>query len=183
VSLPALLLAVTAAVAVLDWVAVGTGRVRLEAVAKPAVMLGLLALALALGSTDPAPAARGGTRLSDLSADGRPGTLLTALVLAALLAGLAGDVLLLPQVDRFVPGLVAFLLGHLGYSVAFAGHGLRPGATLVGAGVAAGLVLAAGVPILRAVRRHRPALGLPVACYLAVTGLVAQCSPCAANVA
>jgi uncharacterized membrane protein YhhN len=154
------LLMVTAVVVVLDWVAVGTGRARLEAVAKPAVMLGLIAVAVAVLLAGPDDGA------ASLSPTVRVG------VLVGLLAGLAGDVLLLPQVDRFVPGLVAFLVGHLGYSAAFLGHGLRTGATLVGASAAVGLVVAVGLPILHAVRRSRPALVVPVGCYLVVTGLV-----------
>jgi uncharacterized membrane protein YhhN len=154
------LLLLTAVLAVLDWVAVGTGRVRVEAAAKPAVMVGLIAVTVGVllaGPDDGALPLGRGVRVG---------------VLVGLLAGLAGDLLLLPQVDRFVPGLVAFLVGHLGYTAAFLGHGLHTGGTLVGAAVAAGLVLAVGLPILRAVRRDRPALAVPVGCYLAVTGLV-----------
>lgn len=157
------LLVLTAAVAAVDWWAVGTGRASLEATAKPAVMVGLLAVALllvGLGSFVGGPLSRGQTYG----------------VVLGLLLGLVGDVLLLPQVDRFVPGLVAFLLGHLAYSVAFLGAGLRTGATVVGLLVAAALVLAVGLPILRAVRSRHPALAAPVAAYLAVTGLVVTCA-------
>ena len=163
--LPAFLVltVLTGLVAAVDWWAVGTGRVRVEALAKPAVMLGLLAVALLLiaGWDDPAGPISNGRRY---------------LLPLGLLLGLVGDVLLLPQLDRFVPGLVAFLLGHLAYSLAFVGTGLRTGATVVGVLVAVALVLAVGLPILRAVRARHPALAVPVACYLAVTGLVVTCA-------
>lgn len=42
-------------------------------------------------------------------------------MIVALVRGLAGDVFLLPQVDRFVEGLGSFLLGHLAYLVDFVG--------------------------------------------------------------
>lgn len=45
-------------------------------------------------------------------------------IMRGLIAGLAGDILLmLPQPQMFVPGLVAFLLGHLCYIAAFASDG------------------------------------------------------------
>ena len=45
-------------------------------------------------------------------------------IAAGLSAGLAGDILLmLPQSQMFVPGLVAFLLGHLCYIAAFSTDG------------------------------------------------------------
>lgn len=157
------LLILTAFLAVVDWHAVRTGQTRLEAMAKPAVMVALLAVALVL----PAIVELDGGPLSDGQRYGVP---------AGVLLGLVGDVLLLPQVDRFVPGLVAFLLGHLAYSLAFIGSGLRTLPTLAGVVVAAALVLAVGVPILRAVRARHPALAVPVAAYLAVTGLVVTCA-------
>lgn len=41
------------------------------------------------------------------------------LILSGLLFSLAGDVLLEISADLFVPGLIAFLIGHIWYSVAF----------------------------------------------------------------
>lgn len=41
------------------------------------------------------------------------------LILIGLLFSLAGDVLLEISADLFVPGLIAFLIGHIWYSVAF----------------------------------------------------------------
>lgn len=42
-----------------------------------------------------------------------------ALILIGLLFSLVGDVLLEISADLFVPGLIAFLIGHIWYSVAF----------------------------------------------------------------
>ncbi len=42
-----------------------------------------------------------------------------ALIFAGLLFCLAGDILLEISADLFVPGLIAFLIGHVGYIVAF----------------------------------------------------------------
>src|SRR5690349_5918860 len=81
---PALAVAVllTAAVAVVDWVAVARGDRRTRRWAKPGVLVGLLAVALALGAAD--------------TTTGR-------LVLVALALGLVGDVLLLEDTEsRFV---------------------------------------------------------------------------------
>ena len=85
--------------AVLDGVAVARSARRLEEIAKPAVMLLLIGAAAAFHAG--------------------AGTLRWALALGALACSLAGDLLLLPAVDRFVQGLVAFLLAHVLYVVAF----------------------------------------------------------------
>ncbi|CAM4413740.1 lysoplasmalogenase [Stenotrophomonas pavanii] len=59
-------------------------------------------------------------------------------VLAGVLLSCVGDIALMLPVDAFVPGLVAFLLAHLCYIVAFrdglrAGRGLFAAAVLLGA--------------------------------------------------
>ena len=91
-----LLLAIAAVVAVVDWWAAETGRARIEAVAKPAVIVLLMGVALTLTATS--ELARG-------------------LVIAALICSLVGDVALLrPNVATlFAVGLAAFLVAHLGY--------------------------------------------------------------------
>lgn len=138
-------------VAVLDWYAVATHRARLETVAKPATMLALLAAAVAMGA---------------------PGSAAGWWLLAALALGLAGDILLLGKTEpRFLGGLGAFLLGHLGYVVAFVVLGLdRPAWVLLG-------LLAFGIGLVPArwvlVATHRdggPALAGPVAAYIVVIG-------------
>ena len=140
--------------AIIDWVAVGTRRQRLEYVAKPTVMVALLGLAIAL-----VPG-------SSASQAARPW------FVAALALSLVGDVLLMLPRERFVGGLVAFLLAHLAYIVGLVAIVIV--GALVVVGVAVGLlvvastVLLVGWPIVRAIRVGRPRLVAPVVAYLAV---------------
>lgn len=92
---------------------------------------------------------------------------------SAILAGLTlswlGDVLLIPRRGPyFLFGLVAFLLGHLAYLVAFALRGLDPLAT----SLAALGALAVAAPVLRWLLPHvaatKPKLRAPVIAYVAV---------------
>jgi uncharacterized membrane protein YhhN len=145
----ALLLALTAVVAVGDWLVVSANNRRLEYVLKPLTTVGLIAVAVALEPRD--PAAR-------------------VLFVIALTLSLAGDVLLmLPNRRRFFPfGLGSFLVAHLAYI---------PGLFLLGAatgGLVAGFVVAVaggvlvGRRILPAVRHSDPSLAVPVITYLMV---------------
>ncbi len=116
------------------------------------------------------PAATIGTILMAATAGGGRGVTVAALV--ALVLCLVGDIALLPDVDRFLLGLVAFLGGHLAFAVmlAMAGlhHGALAGIGLIVVGAIGGVVAA---PILRgAARQH---LGVPVAVYLAVISTMA----------
>jgi uncharacterized membrane protein YhhN len=137
------LVAVACVAAAVDWFAVATGRLALERVAKPAVLLTLLAVAVVYEPISPAV---------------RPW------LIAALAASLAGDVLLLPG-GPFTAGLVAFLIGQLSYLGAFA---QLPGGTMgLAVGVAMGVLLIAvvGRVIIRGAARN--GFALPVAVYLA----------------
>ena len=78
-----------------DWWAVGTGSARLEYVAKPAVLAALTAAATSIPD--------GQIDLVDRR----------WWFVAALASCLVGDVLLMLPRDLFLPGLAAFLLGHL----------------------------------------------------------------------
>jgi alkenylglycerophosphocholine hydrolase len=89
-----ILMAVAAAAAPVDWVAVATDRARLEFVAKPAVVAALVAAAAVI------PVDR--TDLVDRR----------WWFVGALACCLVGDVLLMLPRDLFVPGLAAFLVGH-----------------------------------------------------------------------
>ncbi len=147
-----LLIAIGAAIT--DWVAVGTGRQRLEFVAKPAVMVALVGLAVTL-----VPG-------SSASEAARPW------FVAALALSLVGDVLLMLPRERFVGGLVAFLVAHLAYIVGLVAIVVT--GALVAVGVLVGLVVVlativlVGWPIVRAVRVGRPRLVVPVVAYLVV---------------
>ena len=65
-------------------------------------------------------------------------------VLAGMLLSCAGDIALMLPMDAFVPGLLAFLLAHLCYIVAFR-DGLRAGRGLVAAGGLLGVFAALNV--------------------------------------
>ncbi|MFY0406791.1 lysoplasmalogenase family protein [Solicola sp. PLA-1-18] len=142
------LLVLAAAVAAVDWWAVATSRLRAELVAKPAALVALVGVALAVEPVD------GGGR--------------TWLVVALVLC-LLGDVLLVLPRDAFVPGLAAFLLGHLAYVVAFwplASSWVGAGAALV---VAVSLMLSV---LPRAVAGARREGGAPLAVAVVVYALV-----------
>ena len=82
---------------------------------------------------------------------GHPGTTFTRALHGGLVLSLLGDVALLWPQQGFLPGLVAFLLAHLAYLVAFSRRvrlGAQPRAFIAYAVLAAGLlvVLWPGVP-------------------------------------
>jgi len=103
-------------VAAADWLAVARNARRAEMVLKPLMPLPLIGVAIAAHAWWFA---------------------------AALALCLAGDVLLLPQVDRFRAGLAAFLLGHLAFIGGFAALAWAPGRLVLGAPVALVALLAA----------------------------------------
>lgn len=90
-------------------------------------------------------------------------------VLAGMALSLVGDVLLMLPVDLFVPGLIAFLLAHLGYIVAFA-----PGSSAK-ARIAAGgaLALVAGANLVGLLPHIGADLKGPVLAYVAVLATMA----------
>ncbi|MDQ0073015.1 sterol desaturase/sphingolipid hydroxylase (fatty acid hydroxylase superfamily)/uncharacterized membrane protein YhhN [Variovorax boronicumulans] len=92
------------------------------------------------------------------------------LLLAGLVASLAGDVLLMGSAKLFVPGLVCFLLAHLAYIALFSiGVGMFPrrgalaATLLIGAGMYA-FLWQGGLP---------PALRIPVGVYVVVIACMA----------
>lgn len=126
--------------AVADWAAAGTGRKRVEYVCKPATMVALIAAALLL---------------RPLSGVER------AWFVAALALGLVGDVLLMLPRDRFVPGLAAFLLGHLAFVAGFAWGG-QSRARVAVAALALAVVAALLLPrVLRGAREDGQARVVP----------------------
>jgi uncharacterized membrane protein YhhN len=112
---------------------------------KPLASLGFLVAAWAAGALD--------------SGYGRT-------VLAALVLCFAGDVLLIPKARAsFLAGLVAFLLGHVGFAAAFAARGQDA----AWAGAAALAVVPAAAGALRWLAPHvEPAMRWPVRAYVAV---------------
>lgn len=147
-----LLLLVAAAAAVADWRAVGGATLhrRTEFVAKPAAMVALIGVALTLTPAD---------------------ATVRALFVAALVLSLIGDVALMLPKERFVAGLVAFLLAHLAYIVGLGIVGLRAGSisgALLGLGLVGLVLVSVGLRVFKAVRTSQPKLLLPVVAYMAV---------------
>lgn len=91
-------------------------------------------------------------------------------VLAGMLLSCAGDIALMLPMDAFVPGLLAFLLAHLCYIVAFR-DGLRAGRGLLAAAVLLGAVAVLNVMGLWP---HLPApMRTPVMAYVVVLACMA----------
>ena len=89
----------------------------------------------------------------------------------ALVLCWAGDVFLIPRgaSTPFLVGLVSFLLGHLGFAVAFTLRGTDP----LWMAVAAALVLPAAFVAMRWLDPHLPdRMRLPVIAYLTVISLM-----------
>jgi uncharacterized membrane protein YhhN len=137
----------TAAVALVDWVAVVMSLRRLEYAAKPAVMLGLIAVALAINPVSPTE---------------------RAFFIAALALGLLSDVFLMLPRDMFLAGLVAAFVEHLAYIAGFRTRELDPGLLAVAAVIATVSVALFLPPIVRSLRRDHPRLVNPVFAYVAV---------------
>jgi alkenylglycerophosphocholine hydrolase len=154
-----ILLAVAGVAALLDWWAVGTGRTSLEYAAKPAVLAALTAAAALIPDDH-----------TDLSSR-------RWWFVAALACCLLGDVLLMLPRDLFVPGLAAFLAGHVLFIVGLLQPASPPSDppfsfSTTGIVVALGVVVVAeAVPstlILRALlRQGQGGLMGPVCLYMA----------------
>jgi len=152
-----LLLAMTVAVAMTDWIAVARGWSVAEYVAKPLTMVMLIGVALSLNVAS--EAVRGA-------------------FVVALVASLVGDVfLMLPGERWFVFGLGAFLAGHLAYIVGLVMSGVAVPALAVGLAVVAlgGLVI--GIRVVAAVRASdEPEMVGPVGAYIGVISLMVVCA-------
>ena len=144
-------LAVAGVFAVGDWYAKARAARVLEYVCKPAT---LVALVFAAGLLDPAADAH--TR--------------RAWFVAALVFSLAGDVLLMLPQDRFVPGLAAFLVGHVCYVVGFWTHRPATGAFVIAVVVVLVIVAPLARRILGAIARSGQTgeFGVPVSGYIVV---------------
>ncbi|MEK6719924.1 MAG: lysoplasmalogenase family protein [Chloroflexota bacterium] len=131
-------------IAVVDWVAVVRLDLRTERFAKPAVIVALLGVA---------------ANLEPNVVGARPW------VVAALVASLAGDVLLLPG-GRFRAGLAAFFLAQVAYLGSFVQWPLEVVGALIGMIGAAVLYAVAGRRIAAGAAATDRATGLAVIAYL-----------------
>jgi uncharacterized membrane protein YhhN len=143
--------AVGAVFAVGNWTAKARSNRALEYLCKPATLVALIAAA---GALDPAVDAH--TR--------------RAWFVAALVCSLAGDVLLMLPKDLFVPGLAAFLVGHVCYVVGLWTHGPTAVALVVAIVVVIAVVAPLGRRILTSVAQAGEPGGLrgAVAGYMVV---------------
>jgi uncharacterized membrane protein YhhN len=141
------LFAATGVVAVADWFAVATSRRRLEYAAKPAVMVGLIAVTAALQPVSP---------LERVS------------FVAALALGLLSDVFLMLPRDMFLVGLVAAFVEHIAYIAGFRARDFHAGLLAAALAVAVVSVAAVMPAVYRALRKTRPSLVAPVIAYVAV---------------
>jgi len=157
-----LLLAITAAVAVLDWAAVQVKMKPLEYVAKPLTMVMLIAAVLAIEPTSSAS---------------------RSCFIAALVFSMIGDVfLMLPDRERFfVFGLGSFLIGHLAYipGLWLLGFDLRMLA--VGLLVVSFFVSSIGRQVVKGVRASEPKLAVPVTVYMGVISVMVVSAFATAN--
>jgi uncharacterized membrane protein YhhN len=126
------------------------GSRRVVYVCKPLATTLILLLALATGGDDRA---------------------YTALIVVGLACSLAGDIFLMLPQDRFIPGLVSFLLAHLAYVAAFTLAADRPWS---GASVLPLIpLLAYGFAVFAILRPHLGKLMVPVLAYMVVILLMA----------
>lgn len=147
-------LVAAALAAVVDWFAILRLDLRLERLAKPAVIVALLAVAVTM---EPAG--------SSLAA-ARPW------LLGALVASLVGDVLLLPG-GRFRPGLAAFLVAQVLYVVVFLHRPLELVGAVVGIVGVAIVYIVAGRRIAEGAATTDRTLGVAVLGYLGAIAVMA----------
>ena len=143
------LLVLAGGFAIGDWISrAPDGRARrLEFVCKPATLVLLIAVAIAI---DPE---HGSVR---------------AWFVAALVLSLAGDIFLMLPREQFEAGLAAFLLAHVCYIAGFVARGLRGVAFVLALGGVAVVLAPVAVRVLRGVSARDPARRPPVVAYLVV---------------
>jgi uncharacterized membrane protein YhhN len=144
----ALLIAITAVVAVADWVAVGTDKRGAEYLLKPLTIVVLIGAALAIEPVDSA---------------------MKVVFIAGLGFSLLGDVFLMLPRNLFVAGLASFLLGHLCYIAGLQLRGQDGVWFVIGLVVVGIAVAAVGLRIISAVRTSdEPSMTAPVTAYIVV---------------
>ncbi len=143
-----LLIAIACGWAVIDWYAADKPDRRIEKVAKPLVLVLLIAAALATDAFDQT---------------------VKVWFVVALVLSLIGDVVLMLDEAPFIGGLGAFLLAHIAYIIGMAQVDLSLVATLVGIGAIAAPLALIAPPLLRAVaKRANTALTAGVVGYVLV---------------
>jgi uncharacterized membrane protein YhhN len=151
-TLAATLVAISAALG--NWWSRISGNDMLELITKPAVTIAIAVIGVSV-------------------ADGAPTGAVVAAVIAFVLC-LAGDVALLPAIDRFVIGLAAFLLGHVAFVVMFIALGTPEwGLAAIAAGGTAALAAVVGRRVIAGAATSDAALVMPVRAYLVVISAMA----------
>ena len=145
--LAAIVLWLTAMAAAADWLAVARSFRRLEYVAKPAVMVGLIAVAILLHPVDSTE---------------------RTFFLVALAFGLISDIFLMLPRDMFLLGLVAALVEHIAYIAGFNHRPLQAALLAVASVIALVSVAVILPPVIRALRTDQPGLVWPVVAYVTV---------------
>ena len=146
------LLVATVLVALADWWSRWKDDARVERWAKPLATIGVIGLALVSG----APGDR------------------VAVAVVALVLCLAGDVFLMPMLDKFVLCLASFLLGHLVFIVLFVKYGLdNPTLGGIALMMAAVLIASVGMVVVKGAAAKDRALKTPVLAYLCVISAMA----------
>jgi uncharacterized membrane protein YhhN len=140
-------IALSLVAALADWWGVGNDRDRVVHVAKPAVMVALIA-AVAL--------------MPDLPLG------LRVCVLIAQVCGLIGDVLLM--YDRFIPGAAAFLVGHFAYIAAWLQYWRSWAWTVTGVVIFLVILAMVGRKVLAGAALRGRTLGRIVGVYQLVLG-------------
>ncbi|MEZ5321848.1 MAG: lysoplasmalogenase [Microthrixaceae bacterium] len=151
------LFAVAAVLALTDWWAVAGEHRPVELFAKPATMLPLIVSAAAMPTSE---------------------TVLRGWFVVGLVCSLVGDVFLMSQPPErwFVPGLAAFLVGHLAYIVGLLAGGVDRVAVVIGAVMVVAAVFVLGPKVLAGARREDPRLVSPVAAYIGVISVMVVCA-------
>ena len=154
-SLAWLFLALSGVAAVIDWWAIGTSNRKLDYVAKPATLVGLLLVAVTLEPEVDA---------------------MRTWFVIALICSLAGDIFLMLPKDLFIQGLGSFLFGHIAYVVGFLTVDIEGGTLLVvGPIVGVAVVIYAGF-LMRHMTGAQRAMRVPVALYALAIGTMLTCA-------
>jgi uncharacterized membrane protein YhhN len=146
------LLVIVAGFAVGDWIAVVEDKKQVEYLCKPATIFFLLALASSLD-------------VDDVSVQ--------HWFMLALALSLLGDVFLMLPRDRFLPGLVSFLLAHIAYIVGMWVDGMGVLALVIGLAIAGLAIVVVGTRIIDAINNgEHAAMARPVTAYIAIISLM-----------